>query len=75
MLLSEWSTSIKNAHQLQLMVLNLGASYTLANFIDVNQAVSNPSDVWSINGSAGFIPIGEVGNAFSGISQWQRTDY
>jgi hypothetical protein len=31
---SEWSTTITNAHQLQLISMNLGASYTLANNIN-----------------------------------------
>ena len=34
---SEYSTNITNAHQLQLMNLNLGANYTLANNIDASE--------------------------------------
>ena len=37
MLLSEYSTTITNAHQLQLIALSLGANYTLANDIDARR--------------------------------------
>ena len=61
MLLSEWSTNITNAHQLQLVALNLNANYTLANSIDLGPSLSNTSDVWAPNGSAGFVPLGGNG--------------
>jgi hypothetical protein len=54
MLLSEYSTTITNAHQLQLMELDLGATYTLANDIDAN-ATRSGANVW---GSQEFISIG-----------------
>jgi len=68
MLLSEWSTTITNPHQLQLMALDLSASYTLANNINLGSALSNGSDVWGVNAGAGFVPIGGNGaTAFIGI--------
>jgi filamentous hemagglutinin family protein len=65
MLLSEYSTTITNAHQLQLMELAPSASYTLAGNIDASATnpSNSPSDVW---GSAGFIPIGTGSAPFSG---------
>ena len=63
-LASEYSTSVGNDHQLQLMAYNLGASYTLARDIDASAtAGSNASGMWS---TAGLSPIGASGNAFSG---------
>lgn len=53
---SEYSTTITNAHQLQLMAMNLGASYTLS--ADINMAeLTNPSGMW--NTATGFAPIGD----------------
>ncbi|WP_426197581.1 YDG domain-containing protein, partial [Massilia sp. DWR3-1-1] len=54
MLASEYATRIGNAHQLQLMAMNLTASYTLANNIDASASGRSGADVW---GSAGFVPI------------------
>ena len=71
MLAMEYSTTITNAHQLQLIGLNtttLGASYTLANNIDLN-AITNPSEVWGTstsNGGGGFFPLGTDSPYFSG---------
>ncbi len=62
MLASEYSTSIINAHQLQLMAMNAGASYTLAQNIDAT-ATGNGTDVWS---SQGFAPIGNPTTHFTG---------
>ncbi|WP_446033244.1 YDG domain-containing protein [Pseudomonas ulcerans] len=63
-LASEYSTSIGNAHQLQLMAYNLGASYTLARDIDASAtAGSNASGMWS---TAGFVSVGDTGNRFTG---------
>ena len=63
-LASEYSTTIRNAHQLQLMAYNLGARYTLAEDIDASAtAGSDASDMWS---SAGFVPVGDNANRFSG---------
>ena len=52
---SEYSTTITNAHQLQLMGLNLGASYTLANDVNASETTS-ASGVW--NPANGFVPVG-----------------
>ena len=62
MLASEYSTTIANAHQLQLMEMNLGANYTLGANVNAS-GTGNGGDVW---GSAGFVPIGNLGNQFTG---------
>ncbi len=55
-LASEYSTTIRNAHQLQLMAYDLGASYRLTNDIDASATDgSNASGMWS---SKGFSPVG-----------------
>lgn len=62
MLASEYSTTINNAHQLQLMAMTPAASYTLGS--DINAAnTARGNDVW---GSAGFAPIGGLTNNFTG---------
>jgi len=58
---SEYSTTINNAHQLQLMQLDLNANYTLANDIDMSE-LRRPSGLW--NSSRGFVPIGSRPTAF-----------
>ncbi|MGA9796342.1 MAG: GLUG motif-containing protein [Rhizomicrobium sp.] len=60
MLLSEYSTTITNAHQLQLITLDLAATYTLANDIDAG-ATRNGADVW---GSQGFISLGTANDSY-----------
>ena len=61
---SEYSTTVTNAHQLQLMALNLTANYTLANDIDMSELTA-ASGLWrtsataASNGSYGFVPIGD----------------
>ena len=60
-LLSEYSTTITNAHQLQLMELNLGAAYTLSG--NINAAGTAGGDVW---GAQGFIPVGSDATPFHG---------
>ena len=66
MLSSEYSTVIANAHQLQLIAMALGASYTLS--ANINAAGTDTSttlgDVWSTPG--GFVPIGSNGTNFTG---------
>jgi filamentous hemagglutinin family protein len=62
MLASEYSTTIDNAHQLQLMAMNLAASYTQGQYIDAS-ATGNGADVW---GTTGFAPIGNQSTPFSG---------
>lgn len=66
-LASEYSTTVSNTHQLQLIDMNTAAHYTLNADIDAS-ATGNGSDVW---GGAGFIPIGRVSKAFSGIFDGQ----
>lgn len=53
MLASEYSTTITNAHQLQLMAMAPGASYTLGRNIDAT-ATGTTNDVWF----SSFIPVG-----------------
>ncbi|WP_307023439.1 beta strand repeat-containing protein, partial [Ancylobacter polymorphus] len=52
---SEWSTTVVNAHQLQLMTLNLAAAYTLGANIDLS-ATQQAAQMW--NTATGFSPIG-----------------
>ena len=68
MLLTEYSTSIVNAHQLQLIALSPAANYLLA--ANVNASGTKSGDVWS---TAGFVPIGgnETAPAFTGILNGQ----
>jgi hypothetical protein len=67
MLASEYSTTINNTHQLQLMAMNLSANYTLRQNIDA-LGTGNSKDVWgnSIWGSSSFAPIGNVTTQFTG---------
>jgi filamentous hemagglutinin family protein len=60
---SEWSTTITNSHQLQLVSMQPGASYTLANDVSLGSDLQNRSSMWS---SAGFVPIGNV--SFGGFT-------
>ena len=67
---SEYSTTITNSHQLQLMAMNLSANYTLANSIDMSSEFSNVSGMWATDPAAeagnGFVPIGTEGAHFTG---------
>jgi len=63
MLTSEWSSYIRNAHQLQLMNLGLSAAYTLANDIDASATNGATGDLW-YGGS--FSPIGNAATKFTG---------
>ncbi len=60
MLQMRYSTTITDAYQLQLMFLNLGATYTLANDIDASETAS-----W--NGGAGFAPVGSSTAGWWGV--------
>ncbi|MFT4178662.1 MAG: YDG domain-containing protein [Thermomonas sp.] len=60
---SEWSTVIGNAHQLQLMAMNLSADYTLGNDIDASATAGGGTSMWR---TAGFSPVGNDTNAFTG---------
>jgi filamentous hemagglutinin family protein len=63
----EYSASIANAHQLQLMAMNRGASYTLASDIDLSGGLGAVGGrypgMWS---SSGFAPIGNLSLQFTG---------
>lgn len=70
----EATNNISNAHQLQLMSMNLGSSYTLANNINLAPSLTNKSEMWkdnsasvnyaSYNGS--WVPVGDLSTAFTG---------
>jgi len=62
MLGSEYSTTIVNAHQLQLIAMAPNKSYTLGQNIDAS-ATATSTDVW---GSSGFVPIGNASSPFTG---------
>ena len=68
----EYQTTITNAHQLQLMAMNLGASYTLAGSIDLGPSLAAVGGkypgMWS---SAGFVPIGNGSTKFTGAFDGQ----
>jgi hypothetical protein len=68
----EYQTTITNAHQLQLMAMNLGASYTLAGNIDLSSSLAAVGGkyhgMWS---SAGFFPIGSTATKFTGAFNGQ----
>ncbi|MBB3932593.1 filamentous hemagglutinin family protein [Kaistia hirudinis] len=53
---SEYQTTITNAHQLQLIALDLGATYTLGADVDASATDgANAADMWS---TRGFVPLG-----------------
>ncbi len=59
----EYSTRITNGHQLQMMAMDLAASYTLANNLDLTADMAG-----SLWGSAGFAPVGDLSvGLFTGI--------
>lgn len=64
---SEHSTTITNAHQLQLMGMDLGASYTLAAHIGL--PAWTPAGMWS---ARGFVPIGTPAKPFTGTLEGAR---
>ncbi|WP_198164046.1 MBG domain-containing protein, partial [Bradyrhizobium jicamae] len=68
----EYQTTITNAHQLQLMAMNLGASYTLAGNIDLSSSLAAVNGkypgMWT---SAGFSPIGSTASKFTGAFNGQ----
>ena len=66
---SEYSTTIRNANQLQLMALNLGAAYVLANDIDFGSAYAATGSIW--NPATGFVPVGNNTNRFTGTLDGQ----
>lgn len=67
MLASEYSTTITNAHQLQLMAMNLNASYVLGRDV-VAGATAGSGDVWY----GSFIPLGDYYSSnFNGVLDGQ----
>lgn len=67
---SEYSTNITNAHQLQLMAMDLSATYTLARNIDMGE-LAQASGMWraeatKVDNNYGFAPIGSESSAFTG---------
>lgn len=68
-LATEYSTTIYNAHQLQLMASNLSANYTIGRSFDASETDGgfNPSGMWS---AKGFMLVGTDpstgGTAFTG---------
>ena len=65
----EYSTTITNTHQLQLMAMNLGANYTLANNIAMSE-LAQASSIW--NTTNGFVPVGSSGSPFTGTFNGQN---
>src|SRR5579883_1996909 len=70
---AEYSTNIVTSHQLELMSMNLNASYTLGGTIDLTntEETSNnaKADIWS---SAGWVPVGASGTPFLGSLNGQN---
>jgi filamentous hemagglutinin family protein len=54
----EYSTNISNAHQLQLMAMDLGASYRLTSNIDFSSGLAAGGRYPGMWSSSGFSPIG-----------------
>ncbi|MBV8802110.1 MAG: filamentous hemagglutinin N-terminal domain-containing protein, partial [Gammaproteobacteria bacterium] len=71
LLMMENTTTILNAHQLQLMGATLGASYTLGGNISASNT-STATDIW---GPLGFIPIGAVSPSFTGSLNGTTNNY
>jgi hypothetical protein len=67
----EYSTNIANAHQLQLMAMNLDASYRLTSNIDFSGGFVGGKypGMWS---AAGFAPIGDLFTQFTGSLDGQN---
>jgi hypothetical protein len=61
---SEWSTTVRNTHQLQLMAMKPGSSYTLANDLNLTADLANSSSMWKTGD--GFSPIGSATTPFTG---------
>ncbi|MFW6064234.1 MAG: GLUG motif-containing protein [Candidatus Natronoplasma sp.] len=64
----EWSTEIRNSHQLQMMQMDLTKDYTLTNDIDLTGYITEASRMWGTNLSAGagFVPVGNDTARFTG---------
>jgi len=69
---SELSTTIVNAHQLQLMAANLGGTYKLSGTIDLGPALAAVSGKYpGMWGSTGFVPVGNASGKFTGTLDGQ----
>jgi filamentous hemagglutinin family protein len=74
MLAFEAQSTIQNAHQLQLMAMNLAGNYTLGRNIDATATASitgnsTGTDVWGCalaSCSGGFVPLGTYTGTFNG---------
>jgi len=62
----EYSTNIANAHQLQLMAMNLDASYQLTSAIDFSSGLAVGGKYPGMWSSSGFSPIGDLSSQFAG---------
>jgi len=62
----EYSTTIRNSHQLQLVEMDRNADYVLAN--DLTMDITDPAQMWGTSPAAGsgFFPIGTNTNRFTG---------
>ncbi len=71
----EYATEITNSHQLQLMAMDLAASYTLGTDIDLTEtgAVTegNAASYAGMWGSAGWSPVGDSSVRFTGTFDGQ----
>jgi hypothetical protein len=67
-LASEYSTTIRSAHQLQLMLLDPTARYTLVADIDAAATQGGGGSMWS---SQGFVPVGNNDSKFTGTFDGQ----
>jgi filamentous hemagglutinin family protein len=61
MLASEYSTTLGNSHQLQLMTMDLTGAYTLGQ--SFNASATNSQDIWL---GSSFVPIGNSITPFTG---------
>ena len=63
----EYSVTIRNSHQLQMMAMDLNAAYQVNNDIDLSDII-NPSQIWgsSPSSGSGFSPVGNGSSPFRG---------
>ncbi|KRR04069.1 hypothetical protein CP49_12985 [Bradyrhizobium valentinum] len=62
----EYQTTITNAHQLQLMAMDLNASYRLTSNIDFSSGLAVGGKYPGMWSASGFSPIGDYSNQFAG---------
>jgi filamentous hemagglutinin family protein len=68
----EYSTNISNAHQLQLMAMDLGASYKLVSNIDFSSGLAVGGRYPGMWSPTGFSPIGTLYTQFTGSFDGQN---